>query len=91
MYHFVKTYFSNIKRADNKPSSVKHGYLSRQEIASLLKPLFVAHRAGVSPQSALLRIGFTGFQCLQRKRWALTSPFHPYRINRRYISVALSL
>ena len=24
-------------------------------------------------------------------RWALTSPFHPYRIKRRYISVALAL
>jgi len=25
------------------------------------------------------------------RRWALTSPFHPYRQSRRYISVALSL
>ena len=46
--------------------------------------------SGKPLQSTLLRIGFTGLLCYHKSRWALTSPFHPYRKNRRYISVALS-
>ena len=48
-----------------------------------------------APISILLRVGFTWHTALPRYRWALTPPFHPYRITvramRRFISVALSL
>ena len=39
-----------------------------------------AYRASSDPK-VLLRIGFTANPCYQRIGWALTSPFHPYRIN----------
>ena len=39
----------------------------------------------------LLRVGFTLHRALPNGRWALTSPFHPYRINAAVFSVALSL
>ncbi len=41
--------------------------------------------------AVLLRVGFTEHFLLPRNRWALTSPFHPYQKNWRFISVALSL
>ena len=43
-----------------------------------------------NPYAVLLRIGFTASRSYLRFGWALTSPFHPYRLSRRFISVALA-
>ena len=71
--------------------------------------MFTVNRRTDSPiddYPILQRVGFTWHTLLPRYRWALTSPFHPYRkragllssrskpklsLLRRFISVALSL
>ena len=44
-----------------------------------------------SPILVLLQVGFTRLSQSPEKRWALTSPFHPYQETWRLFSVALSL
>lgn len=62
-----------------KPGSVVGSHLSGTDIAARLKPPVrrLAEQA-VAPESVLLRIEFTGWNCYQPHRWALTPPFHPY-------------
>ena len=74
-------------------------HLSRPYVAIWLKPPFEAHRANVSLRSALLRIGFAGPHSLlcagellpRLSTLTVTAVRQPYRSQRRYISVALSL
>ena len=55
--------------------------------------LFGDGRAAFAPIAVLLQVGFTELGLSPSRRWALTSPFHPYLLHhrRRFISVALSL
>ena len=53
--------------------------------------ILTGSQSALMPKSkVLLRIGFTASPCYQGFGWALTSPFHPYHVMWRYISVALS-
>ena len=91
-----------------KPSSVVYGHLSRLTVTDKLKRYSrysVGRTALYDGNPILQRVGFTWHTALLRYRWALTSPFHPYRKRalpwrqtqgkrpsrlRRFISVALS-
>ena len=74
-------------------------HLSRPYVAIWLKPPFEAHRANVLLLSALHRIGFAGPHSLlcagellpRLSTLTVTAVRQPYRSQRRYISVALSL
>ena len=72
-----------------KPSSVHYGHQSRRTVADTFKPppengrvsLLFSH--GVAPDRVY------SINMSPCDEWALTSLFHPYRVKRRYISVAL--
>ena len=80
------------KRVDRggKPGSVPFGCKadglhSSISTLSYLKahasPGYPSSKRWCDPIGALLRVGFTFALCYHRRRWALTSPFHPYRIS----------
>lgn len=79
-------------KISHKPSSVLSNHLSRLIVANKLKrhtqrrdgqPLY-ASLFGLAPSGVYIAVKSPS------RWWALTSPFHPYLYNRRYISVALS-
>ena len=62
-----------------KPSSVLDYHLSRRSVTDTLKRF--SRQAGYLNVDFLLhRVGFTGLSELPQRRWALTPPFHPYRL-----------
>ena len=79
IFHFSLKFM--LLRQVYKPSSVLDDHLSIFSVTEKFKRLHGNRRAAVLsvPLSILLRTGFTGLQCRHSSRWALTSPFHPYR------------
>ena len=67
---------------ENKPGSVMTAIYLRCRSPVQLKKCHLCEERRADTFAfctVLLRIGFTGFLRYRRKRWALTSPFHPYR------------
>jgi len=60
-----------------KPNSVYDGYLSSRCVAAPIER-FLRAADNLDPY-VLHRTGFTQPAALPRRRWAFTSPFHPYR------------
>ena len=70
-----------------KPGSVENGHLSllpvAREAPSVLRSCHPSGPCGCRadmPRTVLLWVGFTANLCYHRSGWALTSPFHPYRL-----------
>ena len=82
----------------DKPSSVVYDHLSSPAVAGGIKPPFNGARRADALSPAPIGVASDRVYmaaCSRILRWALTSPFHPYRPPfqswRRYISVALAL
>ena len=79
------------KQRDYKPGSVlccqSGDHLSRRSVARSLKQSTQSYNRLGQPHSCLtlLPMGFAMPIWLPKLRCALTAPFHPYRLNRRYL------
>ena len=72
--------------AGRKPGSVVDNHSSRHSVTAMLKQPTRIQREARQQDSylVLLQVGFTLPRLLPAARCALTTPFHPYLLRRRY-------